>query len=561
MKKLPILFLSASLLVFASSDLVAQGQLNQKKDSKVDTQKSKVQSESKATQLRAKSNTNSSTVPAKPDQISTPIRWYAIENSENEAYWKGVDPGRIWLELELGQTLSNPDIAAFLSAYNLEKVLWESWFKKQTNYWIFENPNPSKDQVVQMAKAAQQIEGILFLEPSVIYKQSMIPNDPLWEQQWGPYASYFDEAWDYGTGGNSQNVVAVIDDACDWNHEDLYDQVWYGYDYVYGSFDITPHMAEQDHGTHVTGTAAATINNGIGVAGMVNDTVYFAKIADDQNQFVDAAIVNALYDISSIDRITVINMSLGADVPSTAMEQACNTAWNSGKLPIVASGNNGQGFIGFPAAYLSCVAIGSVGTNGTNIYLTNYSQWGNEQELCASGGDEQAGFSIISTLPGNSYGTKDGTSMAAPHVTGLAGLLKNLNPSLTNVDLRNIMAATAFDMGDAGWDQFHGYGLINAVGAVQSALGVVSSTTPQGTRMDQFSLYPNPSSSTIFVDFKDVSGNVDLAISDVTGKEVQTLNLLNPDKVQIDLSDLHSGVYILRTNSQNGTQTARFVKP
>ena len=145
---------------------------------------------------------------------------------------------------------------------------------------------------------------------------------------------------------------------------------------------------------------------------MVNDTVYFAKVGTGDGGLSDAGIVEAVYDIASIERVMAVNMSLGADAPNAAMEQACNFAWNSGQLLIVASGNNGQSVIGFPAAYSSCVAVGSIGADGEQLYLTGYSQNGNEQELVAPGGDLNTGFGIMSCLPNNQYGAEEGTSMA-----------------------------------------------------------------------------------------------------------------------------------------------------
>lgn len=551
-------FLISSLLF--GGHAMAQSNLGPRKDTAKSTSTGQNDVPIKDNKLkRYVQGSASQTVLPVESQIHSPYRWYAIENADNQDYWKAVDTERIWIELEIGQTISDSKIAEFLVQNDLFIVLNESQNKDVTNYYIFQNENNTPAQVAEMAREASAIDGILFLEPSAIYKKSLVPNDPLWENQWGPYASYFDEAWDYGTGGNSQNVVAVIDNACDWNHEDLYDQVWYGYDYVYGSFDIAPVSNSHNHGTHVTGTVAATTGNGIGVAGMVNDTVYFAKVGDDQDGLVDQAIVDAIYDIASIDRITAINMSLGSDAPNSAIEQACNFAWNNGKLLIVASGNNGQGFVGFPAAFASCVAIGSVGADGTNIYLTGYSQYGPEQELCASGGDENTGFGIISTLPGNEYGTMQGTSMAAPHVTGLAGLLKNLNPDLTNVDIRNILAATAFDMGDAGWDMYHGYGLINALGAVEAAIGV--STGINDKRDDTlFEVYPNPATDQLAIQLKSEMNGAEIEIFDITGQRVDALSNSTNRRITVDINNLSPGVYIVALRSEGSLSTARFVK-
>lgn len=550
--------LTASFIFVA--ELNAQSSLGQKKNSLPNTlDQSQLVSESQSMDQRSDQPTSLNPHVPVLDEIRTQIRWYALENAENDIYWNGVDLSRIWIELELNSNIYDEEIQTFLATYGLNTVIHESRYKNKTNYWIFENSFQTRESVLQMITAAQNVDGILFVEPSVVYEPHLTPNDPLYEQQWGPYVTFFDEAWEYGLGGNSNNIVAVMDNACDWNHEDLYDQVWYGWDYVFNTGDIAPAQPTHDHGTHVAGTVAATTNNGIGVAGMVNDTVYFAKVSDDQDGMVDQAIVDGLYNMADIPRISVINMSLGGDSPSSAIEQACNYAWNNGKLLIVSSGNNGQGFISFPAAYTSCVAIGSVGADGNSLYLTNYSQFGNEQELSAPGGDMQTGFGIVSCLPGNQYGAKEGTSMAAPHVTGLAGLMKNLNDNLTNVDIRNILAATAFDYGDEGWDAVYGFGMINAVGAIEAALGITTNTK-ELTADELMRIYPNPAADRLFIDMKIDVNEVRAEIIDITGKMVKSFALGNSQKLHLNIEDLNRGVYIIRMQTDKGVTSTKFIK-
>ncbi len=494
------------------------------------------------------------------DQINAPIRWYAIENENNTDYWESVNINKIWVGLDPGITISDAEINEFLSEYGLTNLISESRRKHQTNYWIFELTNASPDLVVEMAKAARNVEGIQYLEPSVIYQTHYTPNDPLYNLQWGPYVTYFDEAWDQTTGGNSYNVVAVIDDACDWNHEDLYDQVWYGWDYAMNDFDISPDdPLNHKHGTHTTGTVAATINNNIGVAGMINDTVYFAKVGLPDGTLSDEGIVNAYYDIAEIDRITAVNMSFGGSAPSTANEQGVNFAWNNGKLLLVSSGNEGTGTISYPAAYPAAMAVGSIGTDGSQLGLATYSQFGNEQEISAPGGETQFNYGIVSCIPLNEYESMQGTSMAAPHVTGLAGLLKHVNMDLTNADIRNIINATAIDLGSPGWDVEFGYGMINAGQAVQAALNG-SVGVAELNNEDVLHIYPNPSSDQILVakkiDFQ--KGSYD--VIDITGKIIKSVSIGSQKLMSISVSELPAGVYILRMNSEIGTTATRFVK-
>ncbi len=448
--------LITGLLLFASNIKAQEQMPNRKMASEIQpSENNSISSADGLRQIRVKSPASRTTVIPAFEQITVDIKWYAIENADNAAYWSAVNQNRIWIELAYGVSPEDVAIADFLLANRIDKIIGGSRSKKHTNYIIVELLGVSPARIVALAKAARSLREILFLEPTVKYEKHYEPNDPLYNQQWAPYVTFFDEAWDQGFGGNSYNVVSVIDDACDWNHEDLYDQVWYGYDYAEQDADISPDdPINHKHGTHTTGTVAATTDNGIGVAGMVNDTVYFAKVGRVDGTLSDQAIVESLYDIGDIDRITAVNMSLGGDAPSAALEQACNYAWNAGRLLIVSSGNNGMGVISFPAAYPACMAVGSIGADGINLYLTTYSQYGNEQEICAPGGDINTGFGVLSCVPLNGYEMLEGTSMAAPHVTGLAGLLKHINPVLTNYDIRNIINATAIDYGNTGWIRY-----------------------------------------------------------------------------------------------------------
>ena len=496
----------------------------------------------------------------KYDQIHTPIRWYAIENENNTKYWESVNTNRIWLVLDEGRSINESEISEFLEEYQLTKVISESRIKEHINYWIFEFENSTPERVVSAAKAASDIDGIKYLEPSVIYTTMYTPNDPLYNVQWGPYVAYFDDAWDTSIGGDSWNVVCIIDDACDWYHEDLTDQVWYGWDYAQDDGDIYPDdPTAHKHGTHVTGTVAATINNGIGVAGMINDTVYFAKVGNPDGSLSDEGILNAYYDIGNISRITAVNMSFGGPAPSAAQEQGCNYAWNNGKILVVSSGNEGTGIISYPAKYEACMAVGAIGSNGQQLYLASYSQYGNEQEICAPGGDSDFGYGIVSCIPQNQYEPMDGTSMAAPHVAGLAGLIKHVNMDLTNADIRNIINATAIDLGTAGWDQMYGYGMINASAAIQVALNA-SVGVAELNKTEVLRIYPNPATNNILIDKKVEFQEGTFQILDISGKVVKTIENSDQKHTNINISELPQGVYLLHMSSEIGATTSRFVK-
>lgn len=264
--------------------------------------------------------------------IDVEKHWYALENESNEIYWNNVNCNKIIIEFQKNYAIENSIVKEFLQKHSLSKVIEKSMFPEIQNFYVFEIANGDKSKVLSIIRDGKKIDFIINAEPvAIINKNVCQPNDPYYSQQWGPYVMYADSVWCYFTGG-SKNWLAVIDDAVDWYHEDLYDAVWYGYDFAMNDADPTPDNG-QEHGTHVTGTVGATINNGIGVAGMLVDTIYFAKVTDNTSTYYsNTGIVNALNSIASNPKIRVINMSFGSYVQNSSIETALQNAYNNGIL-------------------------------------------------------------------------------------------------------------------------------------------------------------------------------------------------------------------------------------
>jgi thermitase len=403
-------------------------------------------------------------------EIADNTRWYALYYQDDTIYWNNVDCSKINIEFRKGLDLDDKQILNFLNEFGLNDVTDKSMFPEVQNFYQFSLEDGNKKRVLEIVTKAKQSNFIICAEPNIIIKKNVCePNDPGFDLQWGPYMMYADDVWCYFTGG-SQNWIAVIDDAVDWFHEDLYDAVWYGYDFAMNDPDPTPDYATQNHGTHVTGTVGASINNGIGVAGMINDTIYFAKVWDNNNNLSIPAIVNALNSIASNPKIKVINMSFGGEVPSSLVETALQNAHNNGKLLIAAAGNNASSVPFFPASYSIVLNVAAIGVNNQgNLISASYSNWGSTIDVSAPGGEISTGFGIISTMPNNNYGYMEGTSMAAPHVTGVAGMIFAVNPLLSNIQARNILEQQVFDLGASGWDPFFGSGMVCAWCAFEAA--------------------------------------------------------------------------------------------
>ncbi len=287
------------------------------------------------------------------------------------------------------------------------------------------------------------------------------PNDSSYSLQWalkdpGDHDIDAPEAWDLYTGGNNI-TLAIIDTGADLDHPDLQANIGPGYNYIHpGALPDD----DQGHGTHVTGIAAAVGNNGLGVAG-VNWKARVMPL-----KILDASGNGSTYNLAQAIRYAadngarVINMSLGGSCGMgwPEIEAAVNYAVSQGVLLVAAAGNSGSTPVMCPAAIDGVMAIGATDSTDSRAYYSNYGA-----NLAVSA----PGSSIYSTLMGGGYGYKSGTSMATPHVAGLAALVWSYAPSLTSSQIRDILQNTADDLGPPGWDQYYGYGRINASRALE----------------------------------------------------------------------------------------------
>ena len=209
---------------------------------------------------------------------------------------------------------------------------------------------------------------------------------------------------------------------------------------------------DHGHGTHVAGIAAARINNGVGIAGMAGGATImpvdvFPLPAFGTYEDLIRAIIYA-----TDNGAHVINMSLGASSYSRGEEAAVNYAWNHGVVVVAAAGNTYGNTYHYPAAHRNAIAVAATDAGDNRC---SFSTWGDFVDVAAPG------CSVFSTVPGG-YGWKGGTSMAAPHVAGLAALLFSLNPLLTNAQVRDLIEQNVDDLGTTGWDPYFGKGRINA---------------------------------------------------------------------------------------------------
>lgn len=252
--------------------------------------------------------------------------------------------------------------------------------------------------------------------------------------------------------------VAIVDSGIDYTHPELLGNYAGGYDFV--NNDADP-FDDQGHGTHVSGTVAA-LRNGAGVVGAAPEVdLYGVKVLGADGSGSWSWIIAGL-DWCVDHGVSVANFSLGSSShPGTTVETAFKNAADAGLLLVASAGNAGEGAdtVGYPAKFSTVVAVAS--TTGSDE-RSSFSSTGPAVELAAPGSG------IYSTLRGGGYGYMSGTSMAAPHVSGVAALVIAAGVADSNgdgriaEDVRMILQVTARDLGTVGADSYFGHGLVNA---------------------------------------------------------------------------------------------------
>jgi serine protease len=322
--------------------------------------------------------------------------------------------------------------------------------------------------------------GVEAVEPLMTYQMSYVPNDPDYSKQWNLKMINMPKAWEKSKGKGV--VVAVLDTGIAYEDFEDFKQVpdlkgakfAKGYDFV--NNDSHPND-DHGHGTHVAGTIAQVTNNKEGVAGVAFEaTLMPVKVLDHFGSGTSAAIADAIRWAAD-NGANVINMSLGGGGRSAVMEKAVEYARKKGVVVVCAAGNGGRGVVEYPAAYPGSFAVSAVGPKGT---LAPYSSFGKELDIAAPGGDKSQGpgagvlqNTIDPKDPAQSiYAEYQGTSMATPHVAGVAALLFAAGAK-TPDQVEKAITSSAVAVGDQqGWSERYGHGVIDAEAALKALKSV-----------------------------------------------------------------------------------------
>ena len=295
-------------------------------------------------------------------------------------------------------------------------------------------PAQAADRVVEALSRRADVRDV---ERVALRRTAFVPNDPAWATAQTAYLNEVNapEAWDL-THGSSAVKIAVIDSGVDVTHVDLAGKIAGKYNAVTGGTDVTDAMG---HGTFVAGVAAASTNNGIGVAGAGYDSrVLAVKVAAaDGTISVDDEAAGIVW--AADNGADVINISLGGESPAALETDAVAYAVAAGSVVVASAGNESTSAPSYPAALPDVVAVGA--TNGTTrASFSNYGSW---VDVGAPG------VNIMSTAPAGTssftapYDTANGTSFSAPLVAGQAALLVAADPSATVAEIASAIASTA----------------------------------------------------------------------------------------------------------------------
>jgi len=377
----------------------------------------------------------------------------------------GVSEGKeSYQKLSTIITQNEGDITSKLSTYN------------KTRSIIINVPT---NKVSNLIKEVMKNNGVKYLEPNWKAYADAIPNDPEWTNQWGPAKIQANMAWNTQKGNNTI-LVAIVDTGIKYTHPDLVaNYVPLGYDWINNDSDP---MDDQGHGTHCAGIIAASINNSIGIAGLAQVRIMAEKGLSRQGWGYDDELANAI--IHAVNQgAKIISCSWGSSEESQLIHDAVKYATDAGALVIAAAGNSGTNTKHYPAAYPEVIAVAATDENDRLAPFSSYGDW---IDIAAPG------TSIYSTYLWNDYLSLSGTSMACPHVAGVAALVWSQFPEMANEQVRSQLMYTADDLGTPGFDVYYGYGRVDARKAVSLSAALIGSKVVDAPANSVYFLYLNP---------------------------------------------------------------------
>ncbi|MBE9008841.1 peptidase S8 [Pseudanabaenaceae cyanobacterium LEGE 13415] len=358
----------------------------------------------------------------------------------------------------------NAELQEIKSTYN-NAAQFNSQFSEADHVFVLKGDNA----VLRKLQNSDLKNYTEFIEPNYIYKTTSKPNDPDYDKQWNFQAINVQESWKHTKGKGT--IVAVIDTGiskvADLNQTKFVE----GYDFVN---DRTQAIDDNGHGTHVAGTIAQSTNNGIGVAGIAYEASLMPlKVLSSWGGGTVADIAEAIRWAAD-NGANVINMSLGGGGESKLMREAIEYAHSKDVTIVAAAGNSNRSTAEYPALYPHVIAVSAFDALQAKSFYSNY---GGGIDIAAPGGSfvlaqQRKGGILQNTIDprtGESvFEYLQGTSMAAPHVAGVAALIHSLGVHEPD-QIEKILKKSAIAMKEDP-QNFYGAGKLNAKAAVALAL-------------------------------------------------------------------------------------------
>lgn len=408
---------------------------------------------------------------------------YGVD-SDVQSQTPGLDKGQAYVPGEILVKFSPGMSEAKISALNSKHGTSVAY---TSPYAGFRKLNiPKTKPVEEMVEIYSKNPNVEYAVPNYIMHAAMVPNDPYYAYQWNFHSGHginLTRAWDISTGQGV--IVAVLDTGIAYENYGTYalapdlagTSFKAGWDFV----NNDPHANDDHgHGTHVAGTIAQSTDNGIGVAGIAYEcTLMPVKVLNKRGSGTLQYLIDGItYAADNDADVISMSLSFAPGVNPDGLEDAINYAYGKGVTIVAAAGNDGLGTVCYPAAYENCIAVGATRYDGTRAYYSNY---GSAFDIMAPGGDtlvdqnnDGYGDGILQNTFVISRNNKQtfnyyfyqGTSMATPHVAGVAALL--IANGVTGPD--NVRAAiqdSARDIYAEGWDAGSGYGIVDAYAALK----------------------------------------------------------------------------------------------
>lgn len=309
---------------------------------------------------------------------------------------------------------------------------------------------------------------VKFVEKNYLVQASATPNDTSYPSQWHLPKISAPAAWDT-TIGSTGVSIAIADSGVDPTHPDLAGKLQPGYNFVLSSTDTHDFYG---HGTKVAGSAAAMSNNTTGVAGVAWSNPIVPLVITDSTGYATYSAMARAMTYAADKGIRIINLSFAGSSSSSTLQNAVDYAWNKGTIVFASAGNYGTSTLQYPAACNHVVAVAATTSTDAFASFSSYGTW-----ITVSA----PGSSILTTSNGGGYASVSGTSFASPITAGLGALILSANPSLTAQQVVDIIKQNGDDLGTAGFDQYFGYGRINAaksIIAAKNAVAQVDTTAP-----------------------------------------------------------------------------------